>query len=258
MKIFNIENDIKKVYVQKKDLIMLIFCTDLPIPISISIDFLKEDINPMDFVEFTQPDEIDFFKKLDWIIDYKQIRNLSEEEIKEKKQEIIHEMIENATKFNSIPANKSYNQSIIQKQELLDYKIKHLSNVLSDIQNNKQLPIPDVPDSDGFSYEDKDDPSYEVRSSLNPNKILFFRKDRKNISNETVSFSFIQKGVSYVIKKLNKNIYLSEDYEPKTYLTKDNSYFVIEFKYKNRLINNNEQKKAKTRFIKRIFNKNKQ
>ena len=64
----------KKVYVQKNDIAYL-NQTDLPIPASI---FMKvygngiviiDDRNRYEFIEFTAPKEIEFFKKLDWMID---------------------------------------------------------------------------------------------------------------------------------------------------------------------------------------------
>ena len=75
MKIFNVENGIKKVYVQMNDIAMLIH-SDLPVPASIyekiySGTVITDDSNRMDFVEFNQPSDIKFFESLDWIVDYK-------------------------------------------------------------------------------------------------------------------------------------------------------------------------------------------
>ena len=80
MKIFNVENGVKKVYVQMNDIMMLTH-SDISIPASIiekvfSDVVIVNDSNRMNFVEFTQPNEVEYFDYLDWIIDYKQSRYL--------------------------------------------------------------------------------------------------------------------------------------------------------------------------------------
>ena len=77
-----------KIYVQKND-IALLNETDLAIPASIYVKVygagivIIDNSNRFEFVEFTEKEEIEFFKSLDWIVDYNQVKNLSEEEIKE-------------------------------------------------------------------------------------------------------------------------------------------------------------------------------
>ena len=181
MKIFNEENGIKKVYVQMNDLMTLIN-TDLSIPGSVfekvfSDVVIVNDSNRMDFVEFTEPNDIKYFESLDWIVDYKEIRDLSEEEIKNKGQEIAKEMNRIAERYNSMTDDQKYrNQSLIQKHELLDYKMKYLAEILWVKRGYREMPFPVVPDSDGFSFVGDAASEYEIRGSLDPYKILLFRK----------------------------------------------------------------------------------
>ena len=71
-------------YVQKNDIAYL-NSSDLPIPASI---FMKvfgngvtiiNDSNRYDFVKFDEESEIEYFKGLDWMINYNEVKDLSEE-----------------------------------------------------------------------------------------------------------------------------------------------------------------------------------
>ena len=269
MKIFNVENGVNKVYVQMNDMMMLAH-SDISIPTSIFEKVFSDVVvvnnsNRMDFVEFTQPNEVEFFESLDWIVDYKQIRYLSEEEIKEKVQEIANEMNEIANRFNSMTdEEKRDNQSLIQRHELLDYKMKYLAEILWVKQGRKQMPFPVVPDSDGFSFAGDDNCEYEIRASLDPNKILLFRKDGKKLSNDDRKpLVFLQTGMSIAIMERNKNNAFAGDYEMSYHLTEDKQYLVAKFtveSYDNSPEEKEEvkEKKGIKRLVERIFNKNRE
>ena len=47
--------------------------------------------NRYDFVEFDAPEEIEFFKGIDWMIDYNEVKDLSEEGIITLGQSIVKE-----------------------------------------------------------------------------------------------------------------------------------------------------------------------
>ena len=86
MKIFNIENGHEKVYVQREDIAML-NKVDVPYPGVIYTRILDHGVmvvdnsNKDEFIGFTEPDVIEFFKSQDWIIDYKQYRKLKETDL---------------------------------------------------------------------------------------------------------------------------------------------------------------------------------
>ena len=96
------------VYVQKNDIAYL-NQTELPLPASI---FMKvfgngiviiDDSNRYEFVEFDTPEEIEFFKGIDWMIDYNAVKDLSEEETIALGQNIAEEKNGIAQRFNSMP-----------------------------------------------------------------------------------------------------------------------------------------------------------
>lgn len=243
MKIFNIENGVKKVYVQINDIVMLDYI-NLEVPdlkLKETFTSVVSTDSGMEFLEFTKPDEIEFFKSLDWIIDYKQIRDLTIYEIKEKINEV----------------SNSFNPDFgVEKIRLLKYKMKYLLEMLSIKQGKIKIPFPIVPDSDGFSFT-SDDCEYEISSSLDPNKLLLFRKDGKKLSNEDkIPQGFMQAGMSIAIMKRTYKNEVFIDYEMSNSFTCDNKYLVTEFKAKSYdnddLKKNNKLKKI----VKRFFSKN--
>lgn len=262
MKIFNTENGVKKVYVQMND-IMMLNQTDMPIPTSIYekvFTGIVDDSNRMDFVEFTQPIEIEFFESMDWIVDYKQIKSLSEEEIKTKGQEISTEMNEIVNRFNAMSDEERVeNQSLVLRHNLLDYKMKYLAEILCVKQGYQQRPFPVVPDSDGFSFVGDDNCDYQIRASLDPNKLLLFRKDGKKLSSdERIPQGFLQTGISIAVMERSDEFF--GDYEMSNSLTEDSQYLVIEFKvksYESDLEEDKIEEKGIKRIVKRIFNKKK-
>lgn len=125
-----------KVYVQKNDIAYL-NRTDMPIPASI---FMKvfgqgvviiDDRNRYEFVEFTEPEEIKFFKKQDWIIDYNEVKDLSETELIELGQNMTKKSNEIVEKYNSMTQKeRRKNREMVVLYELLWYKIHSLKDLL--------------------------------------------------------------------------------------------------------------------------------
>ena len=256
MKIFNIENGIKKVYVQNNDLIMLNE-SNISIPCSIYkiINDIRilDDINRFDFIEFSNLNEIEFFEKLDWILDYKKFRNLKEEEILAIGRKIQTNMNNMASNFNNMSIEeKRNNYYLIKRIELLDYKLKSLVDVLLMIQGKKIINFPLVHDYDNFIFTND---KYKITSSLDPNKLLLFKINGEKILNyDEIPNSFIQSAISTILINNKKDTILG-DYLINRSISEDNKYLIIEFKI-NRNIIKKEDKGIKS-LIKRIFNRNK-
>lgn len=112
-------------YVQMNDITFLNHC-DLPIPASVFMKsfgfgiFVVDDSNRYDFKEFNKPEDIEFFKNIDWMIDYNEVKDLSDEEHIALAQSIADEMNAIAEKFNSMsPKQKKKNINMISQLELL-------------------------------------------------------------------------------------------------------------------------------------------
>lgn len=148
------------VYVQKNDIVCLTQ-TDLAIPSSI---FMKvfgngiviiDDGNRDEFVKFEVPEEIEFFKGLDWMIDYNEVKDLSEEEIIALGQSIIEEKNSIAQRFNSmVPQEREENMNMVSQCELLDLKMYSLRDVLWFKQGHIKMELPEGVDLPaGFERE---------------------------------------------------------------------------------------------------------
>ena len=137
------------VFVQKNDIAYL-NQSDLAIPASI---FMKvfgsgvviiDDSNRYDFVEFEAPEEIEFFKGIDWIIDYNEIKDLSEEETIALGQSIAEEKNKIAQKFNSMtPEQRQENNTMVSQCELLDFKMYSLRDILWFKQGHIKMELPE-------------------------------------------------------------------------------------------------------------------
>ncbi len=148
------------VYVQKNDIAYL-NQTDLAIPASI---FMKvfgngiviiDDSNRYEFVKFEVPEEIEFFKGINWMIDYNEVKDLSEEETIALGQSIAEEKNNIAQRFNSMtPEERKENMNMVSQCELLDFKMYSLRNVLWFKQGHIKMELPEGVDLPaGFEQE---------------------------------------------------------------------------------------------------------
>lgn len=99
--------------------------------------------NRYDFVEFDAPEEIEFFKGIDWMIDYNEVKDLSEEGIITLGQSIVKEKNRIAQKFNSMEINeRKRNMGMVTQCELLDFKMYSLRDFLWLKQGHIKMKLP--------------------------------------------------------------------------------------------------------------------
>ena len=144
MKIINNTN----AYVQKKDLDYLIN-RNLSLPESIILKIHNEitinENNKYEFVEFKNIKEIKYFKSLDWIVDYKQVNKLTENEITDLCKKIADEINEISDKYKSLSnLEKLENYDMIKRCELLEYKMHSLRDALWFKQWQLNIEIPET------------------------------------------------------------------------------------------------------------------
>ena len=267
MKIFNEENGTKKVYVQMKD-IMILTKTGIQTPTSVYEKYCDnsnlEKLNNQDeFLEFTQPEEINFFESLEWIIDYKKFRFLSDEKIKEQEKVLADEINKSYSDNRFTNPGQTNKKYLVQKTILLKYAIQSLEELLMFRKGQKQMPFPIVPDSEGFSLIGHDTYEHKIKGSLDPNKILLFRKDGKELSiHESISREFLQMGITLAIMDRNQKKIFIGNYATHNSLSSDNHYFIVEFKltpYEDIKEEPKEEPKEEAgikKIFKSLFNKN--
>ena len=137
------------VFIQKGDMAVL-SASDMPIPASIFMKFFDQDVvindgkNRYEFVEFNDESEIDFFKGLDWLIDYDEVKNLSGDDIQQLMYTTNTQRNVIAEKFNSMtPEEKENNQGMVNKCNLLLYKIDSLRDFYWFKQGYIKMQLPD-------------------------------------------------------------------------------------------------------------------
>jgi len=139
-----------KVYVQKNDLAYFMRGTEgISIPSSIINKvfgqvFIVTDENRYEFVEFSSPEEIDFFKKCDWIVDYNLFDGMTENQIVEYGCQINAERNKIATSFNELPEEERERQYIqaSTKIELLEFKMWSVRDILWHKQGHLKFTLP--------------------------------------------------------------------------------------------------------------------
>lgn len=123
------------VYVQKNDLFIL-NRTYLSMPVSIFMKIFDNDIaindsNRFEFVRFEETAEIEYFKNLDWIIDYNLVKDLSEKELMVMGENISEQKNEIAHRYNAMSEeDKKINIQMFDECELLDFKMYSLRDII--------------------------------------------------------------------------------------------------------------------------------
>ena len=127
------------------------FRKELAIPASI---FLKvfgngitiiNDRNRYNFVCFTEAEDIEYFKQLDWMIDYGKVKNMSEEELENLLSIMLDKMDFLDKAEQSIPVNQSQKRhELLQAFSLLVFKFCSLRDILWYKQGHISLNLPEI------------------------------------------------------------------------------------------------------------------
>lgn len=122
------------IYVQKQDLEFLKYrLRSLPSSINDKIfenvELDPDDFDKYDFFKFEEEEDIEFFKSLDWLIDYTAVKDLGIEELKYIGENLVKKFEEVACFLYSIDE-----KSDDYKKTILDYTVLQYQNAtLSDI-----------------------------------------------------------------------------------------------------------------------------
>lgn len=115
-------------YVQMNDL-MHLNQSDLPIPASVFMKVFGHGIviidnsNRFEFAKFEEDDDIEFFKNIDWIVDYYDVKELSVDDIIEVANGVNEQRNKIAEKYNAMNAkDRATNQRMRTDCELLNNK----------------------------------------------------------------------------------------------------------------------------------------
>ena len=141
------------VFVQKND-IGFLSESDLSIPYSIFMKVFEDGITVIDdsnrfqFVKFDDELEVDFFRKLDWIIDYNLVKDLSEKQIKSMMNDVLKDKRKLVLIFiNMTDEQRKLNSQIVDEWFKLEYKYFSLEDILKFKKGHIKMLLPE-----GVSY----------------------------------------------------------------------------------------------------------
>ena len=136
MKLFHKEKEKEVVYVQMQDLVYLMNETDIAIPASIVMQVfgggtvIVTNENRFDFVRFDDAEEVKYFRDLDFILDYGEYKDLSDDQLEERYQKFavrINEIVEKWNKMSVAKRKKSV--ALYAEYQNLNYIIKFLHEI---------------------------------------------------------------------------------------------------------------------------------
>lgn len=136
-------------YVQKNDIIQL-NVSDLEIPASIYLKVFGsgitviDDSNRYEFVKFEEAYEIEFLKSINWIINYDDVKDLSDDEIMEMGNIVLAERSEIADNFNLLSEEERiHNIDNVEEQcDLLEFKFYSIRDFLWFKQGHLKFTLP--------------------------------------------------------------------------------------------------------------------
>ena len=236
MKIVNIEDGKKKVYVQLND-IMMMMQFGSPIPSEVMEKhfmnmFIVTDENRFEFSEFTDPHTVEFFEQCEWIPDFREFKDLTEEEIIANGQKIGQLMNEVAMQWNGMtPEEREENEDVYNRHESLEFKMHSTAEILWTKQGHRVMPFPTVPDYEGFKVDNGDSP-YMAQQGINPLQVLIFRKDGKVLDEkkEVIPQGLVEAAEMILVNSnLDHNEFFG-DFERSRKLSDDGKYVVTTFR----------------------------
>lgn len=259
MKIFNKENGKEKVYVQLEDIMMLL-SEDINccVPASIfdkifkNILIVSED-NRWNFVQFELPEQVEFFRSLDWIVDYKECRNMIREDAIACAAGVAEEFNQNVEIWNNMSVEeRDNNQDLFIKCNLLQYKYDSLPRVFFVGQGHIKLDLPDVIDSDGYDCGSNEE--YIAKSALDPNKVIICRKDGNPINKHNIKKSYIKDVIANSLINLEEvRAGLCTANKAKYTISEDGLSIIIEISVSPILSQEELEMKRENSFTKRFF-----
>ena len=136
------------VYVQRKDLKFLNtnICIEMPETIICKMfeDSFKSIKSDEDFIKFEDDFDMEFLKDIDWIINYNDVKDLTEEELIELGEKVTEQKNELSNTFYSMDINgRLKNFDIVARCDLLKYKMQSLADVIFYKRGKLDIKLPE-------------------------------------------------------------------------------------------------------------------
>ena len=216
MKIFDEKN--RKIYVQICDVLHLYkrnYYVLSSIKEKVHLDY-NNDVDIYSFLEFSNNDEIEYFRSLNFILNYNDYSQLNKEELKDKIILLSKDIEISKNKVNNVLINSDNNiETDILVNEIInkEYFLSSLNELLFRKKNNMKFDIPIINKNNEETYkEDK----YIMCSTMIDNVFYIFKEDNSMMNeNDIIPSGFCIRGLKYLLNDENENyIYrnkMSED-----------------------------------------------
>lgn len=242
MKIFNSSKGYEEVYVQIRDILKISEHGICPPESAFEKihgneyhSYLILDKKMKDsFISFDKPKDIEFFRSIDWIVDYKNI--------------VTYPIRSIESTINSIAKEKESFPVTCGEYDILDYKQKGFEEIANLKKGQGTISLPIEPDSDNFEYTNGE---YTLSYSLAPNTLLIYRNDGKDIDEDYYMVSQKFECKAWINSAMDFSLDSSEMDEIIS-KSEDNKYVIIEMRYNPEKVIREEQKQP---LIKKLWNK---
>lgn len=159
MKIFRNE----AVYVQKND-VAYFNKFDEPILASVYVKLFSEPVNIIndrnryEFIKYEEAEEIEFFKKQEWILDYDTVKSLSEEELIKLGCSFSDKLNELASVINNPSTLKDTAKELYEQYQKLQYKMYSLRDYIWFKKGMLDMKIPEEIESEKPKVQETEKP----------------------------------------------------------------------------------------------------
>lgn len=136
------------VYVQKIDLEFFKYSLH-SLPQTISKQFFEsnkvdcDDYGKYDFIKFENIEDIDFFKSVNWIIDYASVKDLSDEEYNKLGWDLARKREQATERLYSFERENNEYRIILLECKLLQYQISMLQDIADVRDGRLKIRIPE-------------------------------------------------------------------------------------------------------------------
>jgi len=138
-----------KVYIQLNDVMYLLeFFENKPIPAVIfercfSKPLIVDDSNRYEFIEFTEPEAIEFFRSYTYSVDLLALLSFTDEELMKKGSAISEERNKIASRYNAMTDEEKNNcYDLVNECELLEFKMYSIRDILWFKQGHLKFELP--------------------------------------------------------------------------------------------------------------------
>jgi len=158
-----------RVYVQMNDVMFAMSHSDSVPGVVVNQIFkgivIVTNDNKMDFVNFDDKTAINYFKSLDFIVNYDDYKDLSIEELDAKAEELIEKIGVVADKYNGLSEEKrAKHHDLVDEYEKLEYVINCLGEIKGIKLGTNHMDIPEE------NTTSKDDITVNTKSTVETNK----------------------------------------------------------------------------------------